>query len=125
MKKLILAVALLGASFAAVSAPPVITGVSTNGVYAFKAYGQDLVLYKNGKMIERCVSDDVNRGIDNQGSPYVLDIYSCSNGTKSFGVKTFGNVADGGWGFMIETRNHRPVKTMQEEFLISVGGGTL
>ncbi|AGY47607.1 hypothetical protein Marshall_90 [Salmonella phage Marshall] len=102
MKKLILSVALLGASFAAVSAPPVITGVSTNGVYAFKAYGQDLVLYKNGKMIERCVSDDVNRGIDNQGSPYVLDIYSCSNGTKSFGVKT-----------------------MQEEFLISVGGGTL
>lgn len=125
MKKLILAVALLGASFAAVSAPPVITGVSTNGVYAFKAYGQDLVLYKNGKMIERCVSDGVNRGIDNQGSPFILDFYACSNGTKTFGVKTFGNVADGGWGFMIETRNRRPVTTIEEEFMISVGGGSL
>lgn len=121
MKKLILAIALMGASFAAVSAPPVITGVSANGVYAFKAYGQDLVLYKNGKMIERCVSDGVNRGIDNQGNPFVLDYYACSNGTKTFGVKTFGDVTDGGWGFMIETRRNKPVTTMQEEFVISVG----
>ena len=85
MKKLILAVALLGASFAAVSAPPVITGVPTNGVYAFKAYGQALVLYKNGKMIERCVSDDVNRGI-------FPDITDCTatghfkNGDSSDGI---------------------------------------
>lgn len=125
MKKLILAVTLLGTSFAAVSAPPVITGVSTNGVYAFKAYGQDLILYKNGKMIERCVADGVNRGIDDAGSPYILDFYACSNGKKTFGVKTFGNVADGGWGFMIETRNHRPVTIMEEAFAIVVGGGSL
>lgn len=125
MKKLILAVVLLGASFAAVSAPPVITGVSTNGVYAFKAYGEDLVLYKNGKMIERCVSDGVNRGIDNQGSPFILDFYACSNRTKTFGVKTFGNINDGGWGFMIETHNRRQVTTIQEAFLISDGSRSL
>lgn len=125
MKKLILAVAMLGASFAAVSAPPVITGMSTNGVYAFKAYGEDLVLYKNGKMIERCVYGDTSRGIDDQGNAFILDFYNCHNNTKTFGVKTFGNVNDGGWGFMIETRNQRQITTIQEPFMISTGGGSL
>lgn len=123
MKKLILA-ALLGLSFSSAAAP-VINGVSTNGLYSFKAFGNDLVLYKGKKIIEHCVTDGMSRGIDNDGNPFILDFYSCSNGTKTFGIKTFGNINDGGWGFLIETRNGRPFQTIEEAFFISDGSRSL
>lgn len=124
MNKFILAIILAGYAFTA-SGASVVRGISTNGHYSFKAFGPDLLLYKGNKMIERCVTDETNRGIDYGGNPYVLDLYSCANRTKTLGIKTFGNINDGGWVFLIETRRGQPVKTMQELFFITTGANSL
>lgn len=124
MNKLILAIILTGYAFTA-SGASVVQGISTNGNYGFKAFGPDLLLYKGNKIIERCVMDGANRGIDDAGTPYILDLYSCANRTKTLGIKTFGNINDGGWVFLIETRRGQPVKTIQEPFFITTGANSL
>lgn len=122
MKKLIIALALASLSFAA-QADRVVKGVSTNGKYSFQAFGSDLILYNGTKRLYHCRYDTSSRGIDNAEDPYVLDIYQC--GQKTLGVKTFGNIEEGGWVTVIETVNHKPVTVFQEPFAIFTGANSL
>lgn len=122
MKKLIIALALASLSFAA-QADRVIKGITTDGKYSFQAFGSDLVLYNGAKRLYHCRYDTTTRGIDKAEDPYVLDIYQCGN--KTLGVKTFGDIEEGGWVTVIATVNNKPVTVFQESFAIFTGANSL
>lgn len=123
--KYIALIACLLASAASYAEGTVIRGVSTDGKNSFQAFGKDFVLYNGKSRMARCTFDETNKGIDDGGSPYILDIFQCDR-SRTLAIKTFGNINDGGWVFIVENgSNGRPTTTFQKAFLISDGSKSL
>lgn len=100
----------------------VITGLSVDKQYALKAYGDDLLLYKESKLVLRCLYDEQTHGIGNDGEPFALDIFQCE-GDKTLGVKTFRDLErDGGWVSVVETINGKPKLTFNKQFFLTDKG---
>lgn len=100
--------------------PTVVSGMSVNKQYALKAFGTDLLLYKQGKIMLRCVYQGVTRGIDNNSDVYAMDFFECQ-GNKTLGVKTYENINDGGWVIVVEQRNGQPYVSFQQAFYLNDG----
>lgn len=116
LKAFILGLVLAAPLFArAAEIPTVINGMSMNKQYALKAFGTDLLLYKQGKIMLRCVYQGASRGIDDSSDPYVMDFFECAGG-KTLGVKSFKNLEDGGWVIIVEQRNGQPHNIFTQPF---------
>lgn len=100
--------------------PTVVSGMSVNKQYALKAFGTDLLLYKQGKIMLRCVYQGVSRGIDNSSDPYAMDFFECQ-GNKTLGVKTYENINDGGWVIVVEQRHGQTYVSFKEAFYLNDG----
>lgn len=121
MNKFIIAAVLSLSALGAQAASSVVYGLSSKGDVTLKSFGNDVVTYdKRGRMTNHCTFLESQRGIDNAGSPFVLDMYDCTKNKNLF-IKTFRTLEDGGYVFTIETIRGEPVTTWSDEFVFGAG----